>query len=170
MTAPFSLLRRLLIEDFDIDPALVRPQATLTGLDMDSLTLVEFMVGIETELEIRLTEEQEASVRAESTLGTMAELFQDSAYAQLLDLLIEQHAIETERLSPKATFKELGIGPEKLKDLLALAEARLGAYRPEPATYPNEEVDLKEAAQFLEQRRRTRENATAPSGLVGGSA
>ena len=50
----YPILVEKLTTDFDVDPAVITPDATLTDLGLDSLSVVEFVFEIEEELEIEL--------------------------------------------------------------------------------------------------------------------
>lgn len=66
----YSLLVEKLTDDFGVDPARIHPEATLTDLGLDSLSLVEFIFDVEDELGVEL-EPDEAEF---TTLGEAAAL------------------------------------------------------------------------------------------------
>ena len=65
-------LKAMLVRDFSLDPAVLTPEATLEGLDIDSLRLIEIFFSIEEAFGITVTAEQ-AVIRARvRTLGDLA--------------------------------------------------------------------------------------------------
>jgi acyl carrier protein len=58
------ILNRILEEDFEIDAALLKPEASLRDdLDLDSLDGVDLIVAIEKEFHFRVDEEEARSIR-----------------------------------------------------------------------------------------------------------
>ncbi len=53
-----EFLSNLLVEEFDVDPSEVVPEATLEGLGLDSLSAVEVVRGLEEEFRIKLSADQ----------------------------------------------------------------------------------------------------------------
>ena len=65
-------LKAMLARDFSLDPGILTPEATLEGLDIDSLRLIEIFFSIEEAFGITVTAEQ-AEIRARvHTLGDLA--------------------------------------------------------------------------------------------------
>ena len=62
----YSVLLELLSEKYDIDPEAISPEATLTELGLDSLTVVELLFDVEDEFGIEVPEER-------ATFQTLAE-------------------------------------------------------------------------------------------------
>ncbi|WP_371478897.1 phosphopantetheine-binding protein [Kitasatospora sp. NBC_00315] len=54
MTNTYELTAHHLVSDFGIDPVLISPQATLTELELDSLSLAELAVILQEQTGIRL--------------------------------------------------------------------------------------------------------------------
>ncbi len=63
-----EFLSKLLVEEFNVDPNEVVPEATPEGLGLDSLSTVELVRELEDEFRIKLTAEQAGF----STLGEAA--------------------------------------------------------------------------------------------------
>ena len=63
---PYAFLAEVLSEKYDVDPTTISPEATLTELGLDSLTVVELLFDVEDEFEIEIPEER-------ATFGTLAE-------------------------------------------------------------------------------------------------
>ncbi|MEV5610586.1 phosphopantetheine-binding protein [Streptomyces sp. NPDC052225] len=59
-TAPAAteLLTGLLVDNFDVDPAAVRPDARMTELLIDSLMVVEMAVTLKEELGVTVSEDE----------------------------------------------------------------------------------------------------------------
>lgn len=65
-------LKAMLARDFSLDPGILTPEATLEGLEIDSLRLIEIFFSIEEAFGITVTAEQ-AEIRARvRTLGDLA--------------------------------------------------------------------------------------------------
>jgi acyl carrier protein len=59
-----AILNKILEEDFEIDAALLKPEASLRDdLDLDSLDGVDLIVAIEKKFHIRVDEEEARSIR-----------------------------------------------------------------------------------------------------------
>lgn len=54
----FDTIREMIVEQFQLDPALVTPEATLESLKIDSLATVEFMFLLEDKYKFEATSEQ----------------------------------------------------------------------------------------------------------------
>ncbi len=73
---PYAFLAEVLSEKYDVDPTTISPEATLTELGLDSLTVVELLFDVEDEFEIEIPEER-------ATFETLAEA------AALVDELVQ---------------------------------------------------------------------------------
>lgn len=59
-----TILNKILEEDFEIDPSLLKPEASLRDdLDLDSLDGVDLVVAIEKKFRFRVDEEEARSIR-----------------------------------------------------------------------------------------------------------
>jgi acyl carrier protein len=66
-------LRALLTRDFEIAPEALRPDATLEGLEIDSLRMIEILFCVEDEFKVSVPADH-AELRAKiHTLGDLAE-------------------------------------------------------------------------------------------------
>ena len=63
---PYAFLAEVLSEKYDVDPTTISPEATLTELGLDSLTVVELLFDVEDEFGIKVPEER-------ATFQTLAE-------------------------------------------------------------------------------------------------
>jgi acyl carrier protein len=63
---PYAFLADVLSEKYDVDPDAISPEATLTELGLDSLTIVELLFDVEDEFGIEVPEER-------ASLETLAE-------------------------------------------------------------------------------------------------
>ena len=72
----YAYLAEVLTEKYGVEKALVRPEATMTDLGLDSLMVVEFIFDLEDEFEIEVPEE-------EAEFETLVEA------AAMIDALIE---------------------------------------------------------------------------------
>lgn len=54
----FDTIREMIIDQFQLDPALVTPEATLESLKIDSLSAVEFMFLLEEKYKLQPPTEQ----------------------------------------------------------------------------------------------------------------
>ena len=73
---PYMFLAQVLSEKYDVDPDAISPEATLTELGLDSLTIVELLFDVEDEFGIEIPEER-------ATFQTLAEA------AALVDELVQ---------------------------------------------------------------------------------
>ena len=74
--SPYTFLAQVLSEKYDVDPDTISPEATLTELGLDSLTIVELLFDVEDEFGIEIPEER-------ATFQTLAEA------AALVDELVQ---------------------------------------------------------------------------------
>ena len=63
---PYAFLADVLSKKYDVDPDAISPEATLTELGLDSLTIVELLFDVEDEFGIEVPEER-------ATFETLAE-------------------------------------------------------------------------------------------------
>ena len=63
---PYAFLAEVLVEKYEVDRDAISPEATLTELGLDSLTIVELLFDVEDEFEIEVPEER-------ATFETLAE-------------------------------------------------------------------------------------------------
>ncbi len=54
----YSFIAEVLTEKYDVDPGAISPEATMTELGLDSLTIVELLFDIEDEFDIEVPEER----------------------------------------------------------------------------------------------------------------
>ncbi len=73
---PYAFMSQVLTEKYDVDREAISPEATLTELGLDSLTIVELLFDVEDEFGIEVPEER-------ATFQTLAEA------AALVDELIQ---------------------------------------------------------------------------------
>ncbi|NEC86407.1 phosphopantetheine-binding protein [Streptomyces sp. SID12501] len=155
MTPPLSLLHRLLVEECDVDPALVQAQTEPEDLRLGLLLAGKLLVALERRYHLVLSEAQQASVRSAGTLGEVAELLQGMPYVQLLDLIVEQCGIPTEKLTPEADFTALDIDSLHLVELMVMAEQRLDTRLPDYGAALHRGMTLRESAALFETARDT---------------
>ncbi len=74
--SPYAFFAKVLSEKYDVDPDTISPEATLTELGLDSLTIIELLFDVEDEFGIEVPEER-------ATFQTLAEA------AALVDELVE---------------------------------------------------------------------------------
>ncbi|MFF8828577.1 acyl carrier protein [Streptomyces sp. NPDC015131] len=70
----YELLAGLLTDEFGIEAERVTPEASLRGLELDSLALAELSVMVSEETSVRVTD-----VDLDSTLGELAQRFETAA-------------------------------------------------------------------------------------------
>ena len=73
---PYAVMAEVLSEKYDVDREAISPEATLTELGLDSLTIVDFLFDVEDEFGIEVPEER-------ATFQTLAEA------AALVDELVQ---------------------------------------------------------------------------------
>ena len=54
----YSFIAEVLTEKYDVDPETISPEATMTELGLDSLTLVELLFDVEDEFDIEVPEDR----------------------------------------------------------------------------------------------------------------
>ena len=74
--SPYAFLAAVLSEKYDVDASAISPEASLTELGLDSLTIVELLFDVEDEFGIEIPEER-------ATFKTLAEA------AALVDELVQ---------------------------------------------------------------------------------
>ena len=72
MTA-LEFLSNLLVEEFNVDPSEVVPEATLTGLGLDSLSTVELVRELEDEFRIKLSSSTHPTSRVQLRIKLSSE-------------------------------------------------------------------------------------------------
>ncbi len=70
----FPRAAEILEKKFGVDPALIRPEATLDQLGLDSLALMEFVFEVEDRFEVRIPQEKLDPRQAGVTLAHLIEL------------------------------------------------------------------------------------------------
>jgi acyl carrier protein len=70
----FPRAAEILEKKFGVDPALIRPEATLDQLGLDSLSLMEFVFEVEDRFEVRIPQEKLDPKQAGVTLAHLIEL------------------------------------------------------------------------------------------------
>jgi acyl carrier protein len=73
----FDEVARLLKEQFQVDAARVRPDATLESLGLDSLAVMEFVFALEDHFSVRVPEERLDPRHAAITLADLAQAIDD---------------------------------------------------------------------------------------------
>ena len=69
----YDYLKEILVEKYNVDPAAVRPEATLTELGLDSLSLAELLFDLEDKFEVEIPEDRGQL----TTLGSAAALIDE---------------------------------------------------------------------------------------------
>jgi acyl carrier protein len=69
----YPFLAQLLVDKYDVDAQSIHPEATMTELDLDSLTLTEILFDLEDEFGIEVPEERATF----STLGEATAVIDD---------------------------------------------------------------------------------------------
>ena len=75
-------LQALLLRDFDVKPDLLRPDAALESLDIDSLRMLEILFSVEEEFKITVPSDQAELKARVKTLGDLAAYIDELAAAQ----------------------------------------------------------------------------------------
>jgi acyl carrier protein len=78
----FAALSSVLVEDFDVDAAIVQSRATLDQLGLDSLALMEFVFAVEDRFDVRIPEERLDPRQAGVTLEQLATLLDEAVAAK----------------------------------------------------------------------------------------
>lgn len=74
---PFEILAELLTSQFGVDASLIRREAVLTELGLDSLTLMEFIFAAEDAFGLRIPEEKMDPTQVGLTLGQICDVITD---------------------------------------------------------------------------------------------
>ncbi|HTJ06158.1 MAG TPA: phosphopantetheine-binding protein [Caldimonas sp.] len=69
----FDVVAGILTDEFDVDAARVRPDATLVSLGLDSLALMEFVFAVEDRFRTRIPEERLDPRQAGLTLARLVD-------------------------------------------------------------------------------------------------
>jgi acyl carrier protein len=77
-TKIFDAVAEILLEQFQVDAPLIRPEATLDSLGLDSLTLMEFVFAVEDHFSVRIPEEQLDPRRIGITLAHLTDALEDA--------------------------------------------------------------------------------------------
>jgi acyl carrier protein len=70
----YDTVAGILTAQFHVDPAVVRPDATLETLGLDSLTLMEFVFAVEDRFNLRIPEDKLDPRQAGFTLGRVVQV------------------------------------------------------------------------------------------------
>lgn len=70
----FARIATVLADKFQVDRSLIHPEATLDGLGLDSLTLMEFVFEVEDRFSVRIPEDKLDPRQAGVTLARLAGL------------------------------------------------------------------------------------------------
>jgi len=65
-------VHRIFVDYFELDPATVDANTDLTGLGLDSISVMEFVFKVEDEFKVELPDFSAADNKVPLTLGTMA--------------------------------------------------------------------------------------------------
>lgn len=80
--ATFDAISAVLIDKFHVERALVRRDATLEQLGLDSLALMEFVFAVEDRFDVRIPEERLDPRQAGVTLEHLAGLLEEAVAAR----------------------------------------------------------------------------------------
>jgi len=78
----FAAISSVLVENFHVDAALLRPEAALDQLGLDSLALMEFVFAVEDRFDVRIPEERLDPREAGVTLERLAALIEEAVAAK----------------------------------------------------------------------------------------
>jgi acyl carrier protein len=81
-SSTFATLTSVLVEQFHVDAATVRPQAALDQLGLDSLALMEFVFAVEDRFDVRIPEDRLDPRQAGVTLERLALLLDEAVAAK----------------------------------------------------------------------------------------
>ena len=82
-TQIFDTIAEVLLEQFHVDAIRIRPDATLEGLGLDSLALMEFVFAVEDRFSVRIPEDQLDPRRAGITLEHLTDVLEDAVLQPL---------------------------------------------------------------------------------------
>lgn len=74
-------IRDMMVKQFDLKPEDLTPEATLEGLGLDSLSVIEFTFNLEDELNIRLPEERVELKTLQDVVNLVDKLVAEQAVA-----------------------------------------------------------------------------------------
>ena len=78
----FDAVSSVLVAQFKVDAAKVRPDATLESLGLDSLALMEFVFAVEDRLDVRIPEDRLDPRQAGVTLSHLSLLLDEAVAAK----------------------------------------------------------------------------------------
>lgn len=78
MSTMYEKLAEVLVTHFAVDQAQISPEATFQDLKMDSLFLVEFLLVIQSELDMKISDD---AATLTDTIGSVAELLENQTKA-----------------------------------------------------------------------------------------
>ena len=81
--ALFDTVAGILTEQFEVDPARVRPETSLANLGLDSLALMEFVFAVEDRFQTRIPEERLDPRQAGLTLERVIEALDEQLTASV---------------------------------------------------------------------------------------
>lgn len=70
-------VHQILTDKFHVDAALIRPQATLLELGLDSLALMEFVFALEDAFRVRIPEDRVETARERLTLDELSTIISE---------------------------------------------------------------------------------------------
>jgi acyl carrier protein len=73
----FDTLKGLLVNLYDVDPKIIRPDVAVAELGLDSLSFMEFIFAAEDALSLRLPEDKLDPHQAGLTLGAICKAIDD---------------------------------------------------------------------------------------------
>lgn len=79
----FDAVAAVLVDKFHVPPDKAQPEATLDGLGLDSLTLMEFVFAVEDRFDVRIPEDRLDPRQAGVTLERLAELLDEAVQARI---------------------------------------------------------------------------------------
>jgi acyl carrier protein len=78
----YDTIADILVSQFDVDAAVVRPETTLEQLGLDSLTLMEFVFAVEDRFDARIPEDKLDPRQAGFTLEHIVQVLDDELLAK----------------------------------------------------------------------------------------
>jgi acyl carrier protein len=78
----YDTVAEILTAQFHVDPAVVRPEATLDQLGLDSLTLMEFVFAVEDRFDSRIPEDKLDPRQIGFTLERVVQVLDDELLAK----------------------------------------------------------------------------------------
>jgi acyl carrier protein len=77
-TQIFDVIAEVLLEKFQVEAIRIRPDATLEGLGLDSLSLMEFVFAVEDRFSVRVPEDRLDPRQAGITLEQLTDAVEDA--------------------------------------------------------------------------------------------